>query len=166
MERSSRSTDRDARAHQVVGLGERPRAGRVERGRRCRGVAPVAWSYRGAGVPQGVWMGDCRRREMVSAPPCRLGAPTPGFEALSLVGAVDLRAAAAEELGDLAGGVRPAVRQGNQVHFLTTVELGRSVGRSRPLPHWRRQYLLGRQQPADRGSRGRGGQASAHRRFR
>jgi hypothetical protein len=43
---------------------------------------------------------------------------------LSLDGAVDRRAADAEELGDLESAVLAAVYQGDQVCFLASVELG------------------------------------------
>src|SRR3954454_5569410 len=47
-----------------------------------------------------------------------------GFDALALDGAVDRRAADAEELGDFEGAVLATVYQRDQVRLLATVELG------------------------------------------
>jgi antitoxin YefM len=79
---------------------------------------------RGAGVPQRCRIRDNRRRELVSALGCRLGETGSGFGALPLNGAVDSGAADAEEVGDLGGAVLATVHQGDQVCFLTAVELG------------------------------------------
>src|SRR4051794_31238183 len=47
-----------------------------------------------------------------------------GFDALAFDGAVDRRAADAEELGDFEGAVFATVYQRDQVRLLATVELG------------------------------------------
>jgi hypothetical protein len=47
-----------------------------------------------------------------------------GFDALAFDGAVDRRAADAEELGNFEGAVLPAVHQRDQVRHLATAELG------------------------------------------
>ena len=80
--------------------------------------------WRGAGVPQGCRIRDGRRRELVSAPRCRLHETGPGFDALTLDGAVHGGAADAEGLGDLESAVLAAVDQRHEVGFLAAVELG------------------------------------------
>src|SRR3954451_19207708 len=81
--------------------------------------------WRDAGVPLG-----CRTRDgpaprtAVNAsmsPPRESGS---GFDALAFDGAVDRRAADAEELGDFEGAVLATVYQRDQVRLLATVELG------------------------------------------
>src|SRR4051794_24064521 len=60
----------------------------------------------------GASMLRCRPREAGSS-----------FDALAFDGAVDRRAADAEELGDFEGAVLATVHQGDQVRLLATVEL-------------------------------------------
>src|SRR3954451_11846530 len=82
------------------------------------------WQWRGGGVPLACRTRDGRRRELLSMLRCRLRESGSGFDALAFDGAVDRRAADAEELGDFEGAVLAAVYQREQVRLLATVELG------------------------------------------
>src|SRR3954452_1351741 len=78
--------------------------------------------WRDAGRPAGCRTRDNRRREVLSTLRCRPREPGLGFDALAFDGAVDRRAADAEELGDFEGAVLAAVHQRDQVRLLATVE--------------------------------------------
>ena len=65
--------------------------------------------WRDAGVPLGCPTRDGRRRELLSMLRCRPRESGSGFDALAFDGAVDRRAADAEELGDFKGAVLATV---------------------------------------------------------
>ena len=76
------------------------------------------WAWCGAGSPAQVSDSGRRRRGLLSALRRCLREAGSCFDALAFDGAVDRRAADAEELGDLEGAVLAAVHQGDQVCFL------------------------------------------------
>src|SRR5680860_1873421 len=82
-----------------------------------KGALRLMRQWRDAGVPLGCRTRDSRRRELLSMPRCRSRETGSGFDALAVDGAVDRRAADAEELGDFEGAVLAAVHQRDQVRL-------------------------------------------------